>query len=54
MPDLPACVCTLPSFRCAHQSQCTTLTKHMQVAIDLGCCLLIVVGILPTGNIFLK
>ncbi len=38
----------------AVNAQCTTLSKHMQVAIDLSCWLLIVVGILPTGNIFLK
>ncbi len=54
MSDLPACVCTLPSCKCSHQSQCTTLSKHMQVAIDLACWLLIDVGILPTSNIFLK
>ncbi len=54
MSDLPARVCTLPSCKYSHQSQCTTLNKNMQVAIDLACWLLIVVGILPTGNIFLN
>ncbi len=54
MFDLPACVCTLPSCKCPYKSQCTPPSKHMQVAIDLDCWLIMVVGILPTGNIFLK